>query len=55
MVNLLMRNSAIVLQNVVVLDALCDGNLLRHRENFCELVVGDVVQLCTVVLGDDEL
>jgi hypothetical protein len=55
MVHLLVRNAPVVLQHVVVRDALCNGNLLRHREHFRELVVGDVVQFRAVVFGDDEL
>jgi len=31
----------------------CDS--LGDRENLGELVVGDIVELCAVVLGDDEL
>jgi hypothetical protein len=51
----LMSDASIVLQNVVVLgiyglsDLLCDG------QDLCELIVGDVVEFCAVVLGDDEL
>jgi hypothetical protein len=32
-----------------------NGNLLGYGEHFRELVVGDVVELCAVVFGDDEL
>lgn len=55
MIDLLVCNAPIVLQNVVVFDALRDGNLLRHGQHFGQLVVGDVVELGAVVFGDDEL
>jgi hypothetical protein len=55
MVDLLVRDPSIVLQNVVVLDALRNRNTLRHRQDLGELVIGDVVELRAVVLGDDEL
>lgn len=55
MVDLLMRYPAVVLEDVVVLDALCDRNLLGYAEDFGEVVIGDVVQLCAVEFGDDEL
>jgi hypothetical protein len=55
MVHLLVRNPTIVLQDIVVLYALRDGDLLRHGEHFRELLVGDVVQLRAVVFGNDEL
>jgi hypothetical protein len=48
-------NAAIVLQDVVVLNALRNRNPLRHGQHLGELVVGDVVQLGTVVFGYDEL
>jgi DNA-binding ferritin-like protein (Dps family) len=31
------------------------GNLLCNGQDLCELVVGDIVEFCAVVLGDDEL
>jgi len=37
------------------LDVLRDSNSLRDGEDFGELVVGNVVELCAVVFGDDEL
>jgi len=37
------------------LDVLRDSNSLRDGEDFGELVVGNVVELCPVVFGDDEL
>jgi hypothetical protein len=55
MVHLLMRDTAVVLQDVVVFYTLSESNLLGDREQFGELVVGDVVQLRAVKLGDDEL
>lgn len=55
MIDLLMCDPPVVLQNVVVFDTLCDGDLLRDFEDFGELIVGDVVQFGAVVLGDDEL
>jgi hypothetical protein len=55
MVHHLVRNASIVLQDIVVLNVLRNRNALRYREHFGELVIGDVVQFCAVVLGDDEL
>ena len=55
MVDDLVGDAAIVLQDVVVLDVLGDGDLLGDGQDLGELVVGDVVQLCAVVFGDDEL
>ena len=55
MVNLLMCRPPIVLQHVVIDRAGCARDLLRHRQDLGELVVGDVGKLCAVVLGDDEL
>lgn len=55
MIDLLMCDPPVVLQNVVVFDTLCDGDLLRDFEDLGELIVGDVVQFGAVVLGDDEL
>lgn len=55
MIHFLMSKPAIVLQYIVVVQPLCDGNLLGHGEELGELVVGDVVELCAVVFGDDEL
>jgi len=55
MIHLLVCNAPVVLQNIVVFDALCDGDLLRHGEHLGQLIVGDVVQFRTVVFGDDEL
>lgn len=55
MIDLLVGDAAIVLQDVVVLNALSNRNPLRHGQHLGELVVGDVVQLGAVVFGDDEL
>lgn len=55
MIHDLMRNPAIVLQDIVVLDALCYGNLLRDGKYFGKLVVWDIVEFGAVVFGDDEL
>jgi hypothetical protein len=55
MVHYLMRNSSIVLQNIIVLQALSNGNLLRYGQHLVKLIVRDVVELCTVVFGNDEL
>jgi hypothetical protein len=55
MIHHLMRDAAVVLQNVVVFYALGESNLLGDGEQFGELVVRDVVQLCAVEFGDDEL
>lgn len=55
MIDLLVGNSSVVLQNIVILDPLCDCNPLGYGQHFRELIVGDIVQLCAVVLGDDEL
>lgn len=51
----LMGHTSIVLQDIVVLsihrlsDLLCDG------QDLSELVVGNIVEFCAVVFGDDEL
>jgi hypothetical protein len=55
MVNLLVRNPSVVLQDVVVLDALRNRDPLRHGQDLGKLVIGDVVELRAVVLGNDEL
>jgi hypothetical protein len=51
----LMRNPSIVLQYVVVLDVLCNGNALCNGEDFGKLVVGYIVELRAVMFGDDQL
>jgi hypothetical protein len=55
MVYHLMRNPSIILQDIVILQSLRNGDLLRDGEHLGQLVVGDVVQLCAVVFGDHEL
>lgn len=54
-VDQLVRDAAVVLQDVVVLAADGLGDLLGDGQNLGQLVVGDVVQLGAVVFGDDEL
>jgi len=54
-VNLLVRNSAIVLQDVEVLCSHSGGDLLCNRKELCEGVVGDVCELLAVELWDDKL
>lgn len=55
MVDNLVSNASVVLQDVVVFsvhrlsDFLCDG------QDLSELIVGDVVEFCAVVFGNDEL
>ena len=51
----LMRQAAIVLQNVVVLSSDCRSNFLCRRQYLRELVVGDVCEFGAVMLGDDQL
>lgn len=51
----LVRDAAVVLQDVVVLAADGLGDLLGDGQDLGQLVVGDVVQLGAVVFGDDEL
>jgi hypothetical protein len=55
MIHNLMRNPPVVLQDVVVLDVLRDSNAFRNGQDFGELVVGYVVELCAVVFWDDQL
>jgi hypothetical protein len=51
----LMGHTTIVLQDIVVLSVHRLGNLLRDRQDLCELVVGDIVEFCAVVFGNNEL
>jgi len=51
----LVSDASIVLQDVVVLGIHCLSNLLCDRQDLCELVVGDIVEFCAVVFGNDEL
>ena len=55
MINLLVGNSAIVLQDVEVLRSNGGSNLLCHRKELGEMVVGDVCELLAVELGNDKL
>ena len=55
MINLLVRNAPVILQHVVVVEVLRNCDFLGDVQHFEELVVGDVVELCAVVFGDDEL
>jgi hypothetical protein len=55
MVDLLVRNPSIVLQDVVVLDTLRNRNPLRYRQDLGELVIGYVMELRAMVLGNNEL
>ena len=55
MVNLLMGNSAVVLQDVEVLCSHSGGDLLCNRKELCEGVVGNVCELLAVELGNDKL
>lgn len=49
----LMRQSPIVLQNIVVLRSNCRGDLLRGRQYLSQLIVGNVCQLGAVIFGYD--
>jgi hypothetical protein len=51
----LMSHTPIVLQNVIVLSVHCLSDLLCDGQDLGELVVGDIVEFCAVVFGDDEL
>ena len=55
MIHHLVCDPAVVLQDVVILYALRQRDPLGHGENLCELIVGDVVELCAMELGYDEL
>ena len=55
MVHNLVRNPSIVLEDVIILNALRYRNLLCYGQNFGELVIGYIVQFCAVVLGYDQL
>ena len=54
-VDLLVRNPAVVLQDVEVLCSNSGSDLLCNRKELCEGVVGDVCELLPVELGNDEL
>ena len=51
----LVRNFPIVLKDVVVLNILRYRNLLRHGQDFGELIIGDVVQFGAVVFRNNQL
>lgn len=55
MIDQLMCHPTIVLQNIELLGARGQCNLLGDREKLGQGVVRDVGQLCAVVLGNDEL
>lgn len=55
MINLLMCQPSIVLQDVVVLCTRRLRDALRHTENLAEVVVRNVGQFGTMVLGDYQL
>lgn len=52
MVNFLVSNAAIVLEDVVIGGTSCVDNLLDNRQNLGEVVVRNISQLSTVVLGN---
>jgi hypothetical protein len=54
-VDLLVRETAVVLQDVVLLGSGGAGDLGGDGKEVGEAVVGDVGQSATVMLGDDEL
>ena len=54
-VNLLVRDPAIVLQDVEVFGSNGGSDLLCNGKELCEVVVGDVCELLAVELGDDKL
>ena len=55
MVDLLMSQSSIVLEDVVVFRPGRHNYLLRHRQDFDELIVRNVGELGAMVLGNDKL
>lgn len=55
MVDLLVSQTAIVLQNVVVFPARCSREFLDDRKNFGQLIVWNVCYLFSVVLWHDKL
>lgn len=54
-INLLVGNSAIVLQDVEIFRSNGGSNLLRNGKELCEIVVGDVCELLAMELGNDKL
>jgi hypothetical protein len=55
MIHLLVRQTPIILQDIVVLRARSGGKFLSHGQDFCEGRVGDIRQFGPVVLWDYEL
>lgn len=55
MVDNLVSNAAVVLQDIEIFCATCFGNLLGHGQEFLEVFVRDIGELCTVELGNHEL
>lgn len=51
----LVSNPAVVLQDVEVLGAGSEGNLLGYREELGQRVIRNVCELLAVMLGNDEL
>lgn len=54
MVNFLMSNAAIVLEDIVIGGTSRVDNLLDNRQNLGEVIVRNIGQLSTVVLGNDK-
>ena len=54
MIDHLVRAASVVLQDVVLLCARRDRELLGDRQQFGEVFVWKLVQVCSVVLGYDE-
>uniref|UniRef100_A0A1Y1KTD9 Uncharacterized protein n=1 Tax=Photinus pyralis TaxID=7054 RepID=A0A1Y1KTD9_PHOPY len=54
MMNLLVSYGTVVLEYVIVNGASCGNQLFQRGQNFCELVIGNVGQLCTVILRYDQ-
>lgn len=54
MVDNLVSNAAVVLQDIEIFCATCFGNLLGHGQEFLEVFVRDIGELCTVELGNHE-
>lgn len=52
MIDHLMSHAAVVLQNIVLLGARGDRNLLSNREELGQVLIGNVVKLGAVVLGN---
>lgn len=55
MINHLVRNSPIILQNVVVLCTDCECDPLRYREELGEFSIWNVVQFYGMCFRDHEL